>query len=168
MSLILNIVANDVSGYFVTHTPGEVSVIPKLSCPKLFPELGKFLEYLSRRDALHYLDYFCRRIFWRCFGKYVHMVFHYFHRVYVKAVLFGNMLKHFFKVFRYLPVEYLFPVLGYPDQVVFKIVDGVFGSSYSHAVFYNSYYFAYQDFTRLTASRFHPASKLAGIQRRIL
>ena len=168
MSLVLNIVANDVDGYFVSDTPDEVSVIPKLSCPKLFPKLGIFLECLSRRDTLHYLDYFCRRVFWRCFGKYVHVVFHYFHRIYMKAILFGNMLKHFFQVFCYFPVEYLFPVLGYPDQMIFKAIDGVFGSSYSHAVFYNSYYFAYQGLTRLTASRFHPASKLAGIQQKFL
>ena len=139
MSLILNIPANDVSSDFIANTPDKIPVIPKLSRPKLFPELGKLLECLSRRDTLHYLHHLSRRVFRRGFGKYMHVVFHYFHSIYVKAVLFSYMQEDPFKIFRYLSAEYLLPIFGYPHQMVFKVIDGMFGSSYSHVVFYNSY-----------------------------
>ena len=168
MSLVLNIVTDYVSGYYITNTPYKVSIIPKLSRPKLFPQIGIFLECFSRRYTLHYLHYICRRVFRRCFGEYVHMIFHHLHCVYMKTIFFCNALKHILQIFRYLSAKYLFTVLWYPYQMVFKIIDSVFGSSYSHAVFYISYYFVYQDSSRLAASRFHPASKLAGIQRKFL
>jgi hypothetical protein len=144
MSLVLNIMANDISGYFISYTPDEVSIIPKLSCPKLFPELGIFLEYLSRRNALHYLDDLGRSVFRRRFGKYMHMIFYYFHGIYLKTILFSNMLEYFFKTLRDFFRKYPFTVFGYPDQMIFQIIYGVFRSSNSHTVFYNSYYFLYQ------------------------
>jgi hypothetical protein len=98
MSLGLNIVANDFSSYFISYTPDKVSIIPRLSSSKLFLQLGIFFEYLSRRYTLHYLHYLGWSLFRWHFGKYVHMVFHYFHGVYLKTILFGNMLEHFFQI----------------------------------------------------------------------
>jgi|WetSurMetagenome_2_1015567.scaffolds.fasta_scaffold139432_2 hypothetical protein len=168
MILELNIMAYDISGYFITHTPDEVSIIPEFSCPKLFLEPGIFFEYLSRRNALHYLDNLRWSVFRRSFGKYVHMIFHYFHGIYLKTILLRNMLEHFFKILRYFLRKYLFTIFRNPYQMILKIIYSVFRSSDSHAVFYNSYYFLYQGLTRLTASRFHPAGKLAGIHRRFI
>ena len=164
MSLVLNIAADEVSSYFVSHTSDEISIAPKLSSPKLFPKIREFLECLSSRNTFHYLNYIGWGVFGRRFGEYVHVIFHYLHCIYIKAILFCNTLKYFFKVSGYFLVEYLFTVFGYPDQVVFKIIDGVFDPSYSHAVFYNRWNLHYQDLTRLSASHFHPVSKLAGIQ----
>ena len=138
MSLILNIPADYIGSDFIANTPDEIAIMPKLSSPKLFLELRKFPKYLPRQYAFHYLHDLSRRVFRRSFGKYVHMVFHYFHDIYMKALFLCYMLEDFFQISRYLSVKNLPPILGYPNQMVFQIVDRVLRPSYSHATFYNS------------------------------
>jgi hypothetical protein len=48
--------------------------------------------------------------------------------------------------------------------VILQIVDSMFCSFYSHAVFIPSLSLFGKPFVRLTANHFHPPSKLRGIQ----
>jgi hypothetical protein len=138
MSLVFNITADNVSSDFIANTPDKVSVIPQFARPESFLKLWELLKYFSYRDAFHYLHYLSRRVPGRSFGKYVNMIGHYFHGIYTKIKLFSDMLKDLLQVRRYLMVKDLLPVLRYPYQMVFQIIDGVFGSSYCHDVSYNS------------------------------
>jgi len=165
MSLIFNIFPNYVCGYFVTNASDKIAVIPQLPCPKLFPQVGKLLEYLTGGDALHHLNNLRRRISRRDFNKYVNMVCHNFHRIYPEPILFGYLSEYVFYVTRYFFIKYLLHVLRYPHQVIFQIIYGMLCPSYSHAaVILKSNHLLQVPLPRLSASHFHPASKLAGIQ----
>ena len=135
MRLVLNIFSNYVSGDFISNTPDKIAIIPQLTCPKLFPNLGKFFKQLPARYAFHYLYYFCWSIPRRCFQKYVQMVFYYFHCIYRKSIFLSDMNKYFFQVARNITGQYLLSIFWYPYQVIFQIINGMLGSSYSHAIF---------------------------------
>jgi len=165
MSLIFNIPAYNLSGDFVTYTPNKISIAPQLPNPELFPQVGKFLEYLSGRQIFQYLRYLRRGISGWCLNKYVHMVFHDFHRIYPEFIFLSNPLKHLFQIPRNFPTQCVFPVLRYPHQVILQIIYGVFSPSNPHAaVIQEKALFRQVPSPRLTASHFPPASKLTGIQ----
>jgi hypothetical protein len=161
MTLVFNIFTNDIGGYFVSYTPNEVSVIPQLMRPKLFPQFGIFLKHFSGRYAFHYLHNLRRSIARRSFDKKVHMIFHHFHDIYTKLILFRYLLEDFFHVSSHLSIKYVLPIFGYPYQMILKIIDSVLGTSYPHAVFYNSFSIALtRPLIALRLGRFHPLSKL--------
>ena len=141
MSLILNVFPNDICGYFIPYTPHEVAVIPQLMRPQLFPQFGIFLKYFSARYAFYDLYYLRWRIARRCFDKYVHMIFHHLHGVYLKLIFFSYFLEYFFYAFSYFIIKYVLSVLGHPHQMILKIVDSMSCTFYSHAVLYTSYPF---------------------------
>ena len=161
MILVLNIATNDVSSNLISNTPDKVTVIPQFSSPKLFPGVGKLLEYLFCRYALHYLYQSGWRISrWRS-QKHMHMVLNYFHGIYFKTILFTYPLKYFLQIARDITTQYILPVFWNPDQIIFQIVDGLFGSFYTHDIFISGTMTSMQPclITRLTASHFHPASR---------
>jgi hypothetical protein len=55
-------------------------------------------------------------------------------------------------------------ILRYPYQVILQIVNGMFGSSYSHAIFIPSGELFGKRSLNRSLDHFHPASKLTGIQ----
>jgi hypothetical protein len=63
----------------------------------------------------------------------------------------------------------LLPVLWRPYQMILKLVYSVLCPPYTHVIFISPATVPWQTYSpRLTASRFPPASKLAGIQRGFL
>jgi len=64
----------------------------------------------------------------------------------------------------------IFPfVIGYPDHVVLKVINGMLRPSNTQAtVIHEKALLRKAPLPRLTASRFPPASKLTGIQREVL
>lgn len=165
MDLIFNVFPYYVSSNLITYTPDKISITPKLSGPQLFPQFRKFLKHLSGRYTLQYLHYLCRRISRRHLNKYMHVVFHDFHRVYSEFILLSNPLRYLFQVPRNFPTQYMFPVLRYPHKVVLQILYGMFCLSCSHATVIPTKAPPKQaSLPRLTASHFSPASLLAGIQ----
>ena len=170
MSLIFDVSPNYVSSYLVTYTSDEISITPKLSRPQLFPQLRELLEHFPGRNALHHLYHLCWRTFRGCLYKHVHMIFHYFHRIYVELILLCNMSKHLFQILRYFLTQYMLPVLGYPHQVILQVIYGVLRSSDPHTILISPRQPFQQTLLspRLSATHFPPASKLAGIQWGIL
>jgi hypothetical protein len=169
VSLVFNVFTNYIRRYFISNTTCEISIIPQLPSPQLFPYLRKFFEQFPCRYAFHYLHYPGRRILgWR-FDKYVYMVFHHFHRVYIKFVFICNVLKYFFQIPRYFRIEDMLAVFRRPYQMILYIVNCVLGCPKPHTVFYSSLTYVFtRAFDSLTASHFHPRSKLWGIQWPIL
>jgi hypothetical protein len=92
------------------------------------------------------------------------MIFYYFHGIYLKPIFLSNMIKYFFQVPRNIPGQYMLSILRYPLQVILQIVNGMLGSSYSHAIFIPSGELFGKHFTIQSLDHFHPASKLTGIQ----
>ena len=165
MDLIFNIFPYYVSSNSITYTPDKIPITPKLPRPQLLPQFRKLLKYLTARHALQYLHHLCRGIPWRCFNKYVHMVFHDFHRIYPEFIFLSNPLKHLLQILGNFPTQYVLPVLRYPHQVILQIIYGVFSPSNTHASVIQEKALARQvPSPRLTASHFPPTSKLVGIQ----
>ncbi len=152
----------------VTLSPTLLTKYPSLqSSPahSSFLNFGNFLN-TSRADTLFNICTACAGgMSGRYLNKYVHMVFHDFHRIYPELILFRNPLKHLFQIFRNFPTQYVFPVLGYPYQMILQIIYGMLCPSNPHAVVIQEKALLRQaPLPRLTASHFPPASKLAGIQ----
>ena len=165
MSLIFNILPNYVCGYLISNTADKISIVPQFPCPKLLPQIGKHFKYFTGRNTLHYLDHLRRRVSGRYFNKYVNMVFHYFHRIYPESIFLSYLIKRSLQVIRNFFIQNILPVLRYPYYVIFQIIYGMFRPSYPHAaVILKSDHFMQIPLPRLSASHFHPASKLAGIQ----
>ena len=135
MILVFNISPDYVSGDFITNTSNKIPIVPKLSSPELFPNLGKLFKYLSGRYTLHYLHDFRRRIFGGCLRKYVDVVFHYFHRIYCESVFFSYFSKYLFQIGRDFFTQDVLPVFRYPHQVILQVIYSMFGPSYAHANF---------------------------------
>ena len=166
MGLIFNISPYYVRGYFISNTPYKIPVTPQLTCPQLFLQFRKLLEYFPSRYALQYLNCLRRRIPRWHFYKYMNVVFHYFHRIYGKFVFLCYPLKNFLKIPFNFAIQYALSILRYPDHVVFNIIYSMLGTSYAHVAFIQENVILAQDaFPRLMANRFHPPSKLRGIQR---
>jgi len=102
----------------VAYTSNKISIAPQFTRPELLPELWKLLKYFPRRYTFHNLHNLSRRISWRYFQKYVHMVFHYFHRVHPEPIFVHYLLKHLFSVLSNLTYQDVLPILRYPDQMV--------------------------------------------------
>lgn len=169
MSLIFNTFANDIGGHFISDTSNKIAVIPQLMRPKLLPQFGIPLKYFPGRNAFHYLDYSRWRISGWCFYKNMHMIFHHFHNIYTKLVFLSYLLKDFFHVSSHLSIKNVFPILGYPYQMILKVIDSMLGTSYSHAVCYNSYSITLsRAWIALRLGRFHPRSNLWGISQPLL
>lgn len=167
--LIFNISTNHFCCNFVSYTPHKIAVTPQLTRPKLLPQSAKFLKYFSPGYALKYLHYFRRRILRRYFHKHVDMIFHHFHGINPKTVLFCYSSKYFLRVLRNLSYQHPLPILRYPNRMIFDIKYCVLRPSYAHNIFIREESPPWQiPSTRLTASRFPPASKLTGIQRSFL
>jgi len=165
MGLIFNIFPYYVSGNLVAYTSDKISIAPKLPRPQLFSQFRKLFKYLTGRETFQYLHYLRRGISGRYLNKYMHVLFHNFHRIYPELILLSYPLKHLFQVLRNFTTQYVLPVLRYPHQVILKIVDSVFCPSNPHAkVIQEKVLLRQTSLPRLTASHFPPASKLAGIQ----
>ena len=169
MGLIFNILPYYVSSDFISYTPDKISLTPEFPRPQLFPQFGKLLKCLTGRHTFQYLYHLCRGISRRCLNKYVHVVFHNFHRIYPELILLGYPLKHLFQVLGNFPTQDVLPILRYPHQMVLNIKNGVLCPSNSHTVVIQGKALLRQvPLPRLAASRFPPASKLTGIQRSFL
>ena len=166
LHLILDIPPYQVRSNSITYTAYKIPITPQLPRPELLPQFRESLEYFPPRYALHYLDYFRRRIPRWSLQKHVNMVFHYFHRVYCKFVFFRYLLQYLLRVTSNSSHQHVSPVLRYPHKVILQIKDGMLCPSDPHAALIRQNLMLEQAPThRLTATRFPPASKLPGIQR---
>lgn len=169
MSLIFNILPNYVCGNLITNTADIIAIIPQFPCPKLFPQIRKLIKYLTGRNTFHYLYHPCRRVSRWNFNKYVNMFLHYFHRIYPELILVSYLIKYGLQVIQNLFFQNMLPVFRYPYHMILQIIYGMLCPSNSHAaVILKSDHLRQVPLPRLSASHFHPASKLAGIQWRVL
>jgi hypothetical protein len=166
LRLIFYVTPYNIRRDLIPHTSHKVPVTPQFTCPQLLPEPWKHPKYLPCRSALHNLHNLSRRIPRRHFQEYMHMVFHYFLRVYPELVFIRYLLKHFLSVLSNLSCQDMLPILGYPYNMVLQIKHGMLRPSNSHAALIQEETVSKQiSLPRLTASRFPPVSKLTGIQR---
>jgi len=117
----------------------KVPIVPQLPSPQLFFHSWISPKYLPSRDTLQKLYYFARTVSRRTRHKDVHMVCHYFHRIYLQLVSLRNPLKHLLQSLSHCSSEYQFPVLGYPNKMVLQIVNRMLAAlDLAHATYRNT------------------------------
>jgi len=121
--MILYIPTYEIRGHLVPNGPNKISVTLKLPAPKLFLNLWKFLEYHLGRNTLHNLNNPSRRIPRRSRQEQMHMIIFYFHRIYLKLIPFGYLLKDHLKSFRQIPLQYHLAIFRNPYYVILEIID---------------------------------------------
>ena len=169
MSLIFNIFPDYICGNLIPNTADKIAIVPHLPCPKLLPQIRKLTKYFTGRNTFHHLYHPHRRVPRWNFNKHVNMVFHYSHRIYPELILLSNLIEYSLQVFHDLFIKDMLPVLRYPHQMILQIIYGMLSPSHSHAaVILESNLSMQIPLPRLSASHFHPASKLTGIQWRFL
>jgi hypothetical protein len=123
MLMILDVAPNYIASHFVAYGSHKVAVAPHFAAPQLPAQVGILAKQLSRRDAFQYLhNPSWRQPRWR-FEEYVHMIFHYFHRVYDHVILLGRSLQYFLGVLGDLWRQNLLAILRYPDEMVLEVID---------------------------------------------
>lgn len=135
--LIAYISSYYICGYFVSNRSNKVTIVPKLSTPKLFLQPRIFLKNLAGAYPFQYIHNLCGRIPRWSSQKHMNMVWHNFHRIYFKFVLFGYFFKKFFNSFFHLLIQNILAILWNPDKVIFDVIHCMFRSFNSHTVYLN-------------------------------
>ncbi len=152
--LIPYIPTNDLRRHLVSYGADKISISPKFSTPQLPSQPWKSCKYLSGRDALHDLHDPGWRVSRRCKEKYMHMVFHYFHSIDFHTIRFRHTLSYFSHCLSYLADQKFLSVFRRPYKVIFQVIDCMRTRFWCHL----------RILSALRAARFHPHSKLWGIQ----
>jgi hypothetical protein len=123
--LILNILSDHFRCYFIANRMDKGTIILEFLSPKLFLYLREFLKHYLCGYTFDYLNHPRRSIFWR---HKMHVIIHYFHRVYFKFVLFCDFAKYLFQSLRHSIEEQFFPLFWYPYEMILQIIDTMFAS----------------------------------------
>jgi len=120
--MVLYIFSYNLCCYLIPYTPYKIPITPKLPSPKLLSHLRKFSKYHLGTLALQYPHYLSRRILWWCQKKYMYMIFHYCHPLYIKLIYLCNFFKYSLHPLRYILSQYHLPVFWYPYKMILKII----------------------------------------------
>src|SRR3972149_479803 len=135
--LIVYISSYYICGYFVSNRSNEVTIVPKLSAPKILLQPRIFLKNLAGAYPFQYIHHLCWGILRRSSQKHMNMVWHNFHRIYFKFVLLSYFFKKFFNSFSHLLLQNTLAILWNPDKVIFDVIHCMLRSFNSHAVYLN-------------------------------
>ncbi len=157
-------------GYdYITFTHDKVSITPKFSSPQFLPKVRKILKCFTGRFTLHCLHYHCWRMSRRYHHKDLCVIFHHFPSIYSELLPLRTTSKEIRQVLREPLPQSILSILGYPDQLVFNVRNGLLRPSYSHAAFVHEKALTRQVLlSRLMTCRLRLASKLTDIQRVII
>src|SRR3972149_94316 len=118
-SLFLDVFSDDLRCHFVTHRSNIVPVSPEFPTPKLLLYLRELPEYLTRRNALHYLHHVSRCVSWRCAHKHMNVIPICRQCINDPFVSLANLFYQLTKTLRYTgPIQQIFPIFYYPHHVV--------------------------------------------------
>src|SRR3990170_3269413 len=121
-SLFLDVFSDDLRCHFVTHRSNIVPVSPEFPTPKLLLYLRELPEYLTRRNALHYLHHFSRCVSWRSSHKHMNVIPICRQCINDPFVSLANLFYQLTKTLRYTgPIQQIFPIFYYPHDVVTDI-----------------------------------------------
>lgn len=137
LMLILYVSSYYISGYFVSNCSDKVTIAPKSSTPKMLLQPRVFFENLARAYTLHCMHNSCRRTLRWSTQKNINMVWHKFHRIYLKFVLLGYFLEKLFNSFLHLIFQNTLAILWNSDNVIFDVIHRMFRSLNSHAEYFN-------------------------------
>ena len=132
--MILNVFPNYFRRYLITYGTNEISVFPKFSSPKLSLYFRMLLENHAGTNALKHTHNSRDAIPRRKRQKYMNMICRNFQCVYLKLMICGNLLKNILYSLPYISMQYQFPILRSPYQMIFGVIYRMTGSSQCHAI----------------------------------
>ena len=112
ITVILNIFSDNFGRYLVTYGPGKISVFPKFTTPKLLLHLCVLMKNHARTYTLQYPHYPGNTISQWKRQKYMHVIYGYFHRVYLKPMIQRHLFKYALHTLLYVTTKYALPILN--------------------------------------------------------
>jgi len=91
-------------------------------------------KYHTCTDTLHYSHNLGYAVSRRKRQKYVHMILCYFHRIYLKPVVNGNLFKYAPHSLLYVSSKYPLPILRSPYQMIFRVIYSMWCSFDCHVL----------------------------------
>jgi len=132
LMMILNIIPDHFSRYFVSYCPDKIPVLPKFSSPKLFLYLWMILKNYTRTNALQHPHYLSNTIpRWKG-QKYMNVIPCYLHRINLKIMVPRNLLKNTPYSFPNVFPQNPFSILRGPYQMILRVIDSMTGSFQVH------------------------------------
>ena len=144
----------DLRFYLVSFGAHNISISPKLPSPQLPSQPCKPEKLRSGGDTLHDLHDPGWRVARRGAEKYMHMIFHYFHRIDFHIIGFRHTLKYFSHCLGYLAGQKILSVNRRPYKVINQVI-GCMRTRFGYRV---------RILSALRAAHFHPHRKLWVIQ----
>lgn len=145
MLMVTYILSYNIFRYFISYRSCKVSIFPKLSAPQLLFYLRVFSKYLRGRSCLQDTHNLGNRVSWRKGQEYMHMVFCYFHYVYLKFIRLTYLFKISLNALLDICPHYPFSVFRGPYKMVFCIIYSMTCSSCAHAYILPYCYYPLKD-----------------------
>ena len=136
MAMILYIILNRITGYFITYSPNKIPVFPKLTTPKLPFNLWISPKNLFGTHALKYPYNLAYRIFRWNTREYMNVIFSNFQFYNLTVSYCQDFFKQFDNCFPYFVLKNKLPIFRCPYQMVSRIVNCMAQTFYAHADYY--------------------------------
>ena len=124
--LQLDVPSYHIGRHFIPNRSHEISVTPQFPAPQLFPQFRMSLEQLSCRDALEYLYHVAGTVLGWCDQEHVDVIRHYFKRINLHLVTFGNAVEDRLQTLRHGTFKDQLPILRNPNKVILEVIDCMF------------------------------------------
>ena len=134
MTMITDIFPDNFSRHLIADRPGEITIFPEFTAPKMFLYLRMFSENDTSTNTLQHPDNFRNAVTRGERQKYVHVIVSYFHRVYLETVGICYLLENLLHALSYVSTKYPLPILRCPYQMIFRIIHRMGCSLESHAL----------------------------------
>jgi hypothetical protein len=136
MPMILYIVLNCITGYFVPNSSDKISVFPKLTTPKLSFNLRIFPKNLLRTHTFDNSYNITYRISRRNTREYMNVILTDLQLHNLTVSYCQNLLKQLANCFPYFAFKNKLPIFRCPHQMISRIVNCMAQTFYAHAAYY--------------------------------
>lgn len=117
----------------LSYCSEKISLLPKMTTPKLFFNPWKLFENLTSRNTFNYSYNLGNRISWRKRNQYVNMIFSHFTTVYLKIKMTGDLKKKLLYPLTNFINKNFFSVFWAPNQMVLGFINCMTRSFQAHA-----------------------------------
>src|SRR3972149_9756813 len=131
--MVLNIFLDDLCRHLIAHCARKIPILPKLSSPQLSSQLGKLPKEPTSRNAFQNPHNLGNGILGRKVQEQMHRVLGHFHLCNLKPKLLSDFPKQLCATLANVFPRNPLAVFGSPNQMIFRIVDGMAGQLVRHA-----------------------------------
>jgi len=132
--MIPYVLSNHLCCHLVANGSGKISLLQKLFTPQLFLYIRILLKYYTGSDALEHSYHLGYAVPRGKLQKDTDMVLFDLKAIYLKAVMYGNLLKDLFRSFSNISAQDPLSIFRSQFHVIFHVIDRMAGALQLHAV----------------------------------